>query len=60
MQTFHYLKYKAYPRDRLSTSKGVIRNKELALATPKGIKAVSLKQEVTTYKMIMIRTGVGK
>ena len=38
MQTFHNLKCKTYLHDRLNTSKGVIRSRELSLATPEKIK----------------------
>lgn len=39
MKTFHNLKYKACPHERLNTSKGVIRNIELSLVTPEEINA---------------------
>ena len=38
MKTFHNVKCKAYLHDRLNTSKGIIRSRELSLDTPKEIK----------------------
>ena len=54
MKTFHNLKCKAYPHERLNTSKGVIRNRDLSLAISEEIKTALGKQEVTDYKRITI------
>ena len=40
MTTFHYLKCKVYPHDRLNPSKGVIRSREFSLVTPEEIKTL--------------------
>ena len=38
MEKFHNLKCQAYPHAKLNTSKGVVRSKELSLATPEEIE----------------------
>ena len=38
MKTFHNLKCKTYLHEKLNTSKEIIRNSELSLATPEKIK----------------------
>ena len=38
MKTFNNLKWKVYPYGKLNISKGVIRNRELSLATPEEIQ----------------------
>ena len=53
MKTFHNV----YPHDRLNTSKGVIRSRELSLATLEEIKIALGKQEVIDYKNVSIRRG---
>ena len=44
-----------YPYERLNTSKGVIRSREMSLATSERIRAALGKQRVTNYKRITIR-----
>ena len=44
MKTFHDLKFKVYPREKMKISNGVIRNRELSQATPEEIKTVLEKQ----------------
>ena len=39
MKTSHNLEYKTYPHEKLNTSKWVIRDVELSLATPEEMKA---------------------
>ena len=55
MKTFLSRKYKAYPHERLNTSKGVIRSWELSLAVSEKIREALKKQNVTDYKRITIR-----
>ena len=43
MEKFHNLKYYAYPHAKLNTSKGVVRSKELSLATPEDIETAFKK-----------------
>lgn len=39
MKSFHNLKCNPYPHEKLNTSKSVIRNRELSLATPEEVNA---------------------
>ena len=54
MKTFPSLKCKIYPHENLNTTKGVIRNWELSLATPEDIQTDLGKQGVTNQKKITI------
>ena len=57
IKMFHSTKCRAYPHEKLNTSKGVIRSRELALATEDGIALALEKQGVTNIKRISIRKG---
>ena len=57
MKTFHTTKCRAYPHEKFNTSKGVIRNRELTLATEDKIASALEKQGVTN---IRISTRKGK
>ena len=57
IKTFHTTKCRAYPHEKLNTSKGVIRSRELALATEDKIASALGKQGVTNIKRISIRKG---
>ena len=57
IKTFHTTKCRAYPHEKLNTSKGVIRSRELALATEDEIASTLGKQGVTNIKRISIRKG---
>ena len=46
-----------YSNEKLDSSKGVIRNRKLFLATPEEIKTGLGKQRVMDYKRIIIRRG---
>ena len=50
-------KCRAYPLEKLNTSKGVFRSRELALATEDQITSALGKQGVTNIKRISIRKG---
>lgn len=52
---FHNLKCKAYPLERINTSKGVIRNRELSLVTLVEKNAALGKQGVANYIRIIIK-----
>ena len=56
-KTFHMSKCRAYLHEKLNTSKGVIRSRELALATEDEIASALGKQGVTNIKRISIRKG---
>ena len=56
MKTFHTTKCRAYPHEKLNTFKGVIRSRELALATKEEIASALGKQGVTNIR-IFIRKG---
>ena len=53
MKIFHNVKCKPYPHNIFNTSKWVIRNRELSIATSLEIKAALGKD----YKRIIIRRG---
>ena len=55
-KTFYTTKYRAYPHEKFNTSKGVIRSRELALATEDEIASALGKQGVTNIR-ISIRKG---
>ena len=57
IKTFHPTKCRAYPHEKLNTSKGVIRIRELALATEDDIGSALGKQGVTNIKRISINKG---
>ena len=57
IKTFHTTKCRAYPHEKLNTSKGVIRSRELALATEDEIASALGKQGVTNIKRISIKKG---
>ena len=57
IKTFHTTKCRAYSHEKLNTSKGVIRSRELALATEDKIASALRKQGVTNIKRISIRKG---
>ena len=57
IKTFHTTKCRAYPHEKLNTSKGFTRSRELALATEDGITSALGKQGVTNIKRISIRKG---
>ena len=52
MEKFHNLKCCAYPNAKLNTSKGVVRSKELSLATPEEIETAFKKQGIKEYRMV--------
>ena len=60
MKIFHTTKCRAYPHERLNTSKGVIRSRELALAKEEEMSTALGKQGVTNIKRITIRKGEEK
>ena len=51
------LKCRAYPHEKLNTSKGVIKSRELELATEEEIASALVKQGVTNIRRISIRKG---
>ena len=55
IKTFHTTKCRAYPHEKLNTSKGVIRSRELALVTEDEKASALGKQGVTNIKRISIR-----
>ena len=57
MKIFHTAKCRAYPHERLNTSKGVIRSRKLLLAIAEEMKMVLGKQGVTNIRRISIRKG---
>ena len=57
IKTFHTTKCRAYPHEKLNTSKGFIRSRELALATEDEIASALGKQGVTNIKRISIKKG---
>ena len=48
MKTFQYLGCKAYPHERMHTSKRIIKNMDLSLATPEKIKTSRIARD---YKL---------
>ena len=57
MKSFHTTKCRAYPHERLNTFKGIIRSKELALATAVEMTAAMGKQGATNIIRITLRKG---
>ena len=57
MKTFHATKCRAYPHEKLNTSKGVIKSRGLVLATEEEIASALEKQGVTNLRRISIRKG---
>ena len=55
MNTFHTTKCKAHPHERLNTSKGVNRSRELSLTIIEGMIVALGKQGVKDYERITIR-----
>ena len=54
MEKFHNLKCRAYPHAKLNTSKGVVRTKELSLATLEEIETAFKKQGIKEYRRVTI------
>ena len=54
MEIFRNLKCRAYPHAKLNTSKGIVRSKELSLATPEEIEMVFKKQGIKEYRRVTI------
>ena len=50
IKTFNTTKYRAYPHEKLNTSKGVIRSRELVLATEDEIASAQGKQRISIRK----------
>ena len=50
MEKFHNLKCRAYPHAKLNTSKGIVRSKELSLATPEEIEMAFKKTRNKTIQ----------
>ena len=57
MKTFHNLKFKTYLYEKLDTSMGVFRNRELSQGAPEKITTILGKVEAANYKRITIRMG---
>ena len=55
MEKFHYLKCHAYLHTKSHTSNGVVRSKELSLATPEEIETTFQKQGIKEYRRVTIR-----
>ena len=59
MKNFYNSKYKTYPHARLNISKGIIRSRELALATEEMAAAME-KQGVTNIRRVSIKKSSEK
>ncbi len=57
MKALLTMKCRVYPHEKLNTSKGVIRSRELALATEEEIASTLGKQGITNIRRISIRKG---
>ena len=57
IKNFQMTKFKVYPHEKLNTLQGVIKSRELSLATAEEITAALGKQGITEYKRIIIRKG---
>ena len=57
IKTFHTTKCRAYPHEKLNTSKRVISSKDLVTATEEEIASAPGKQGVTNIRRISIRKG---
>ena len=55
IKTFYTTKCRAYPHEKMNTSKAVIRSRQLALATEDEIASALGKQGVTNIKRISIK-----
>ena len=55
MEKFHNLKCCVYPYAKLNTSKGVVRSKELSLATPEEIEMAFKTQGIKEYRRVTTR-----
>ncbi len=55
IEKFDNLKCRAYPHAKLNTSKGIVRSKELSLATLEKIETAFKKQGIKEYRMFIIR-----
>ena len=55
IEKFHNLKCRTYPHAKLNSSKGVVRSKELSLATQEEIKTAFKKQGIKEYRRATIR-----
>ncbi len=55
MEKFHNLKYRDNQHAKLNTFKGVMRSKELSLATPEEIETSFKKQGIKEYRRVTIR-----
>ena len=59
MEKFRNLKCRAYPHAKLNTSKGVVRSKELSLATPEVTETAFKKQGIKEYRKFTIHRNDG-
>ena len=57
MKTFHTTKRRAYPHEKLNTSKRASRSRDLALATEEEMSAAMGKQEITNIRRVSIKKG---
>ena len=55
MEKFHNIKCRTYPHAKLNTSKGVVKSKELSLATLEEIKMAFKKQGIKECRRVTIR-----
>ena len=60
METFHILKCKIYPHDRLNSSKGAVRSNEFYVDSPEEIKAAIANQLFSDHKWIIMRGIIEK
>ena len=54
MEKFHNLKCRAYSHAKSNTFKGVVKSKELSLATPEEIETAFKKQGINEYRKVTI------
>ena len=55
MEKFHNFKCRAYPHAKSNISNGIVRSKELSLATPEEIEMIFKKQRIKEYRRVTIR-----
>ena len=55
MEKFHNLKCHAYPHTKSNASNGIMKSKELSLATPEEIEMTFKKQGIKEYRRVTIR-----
>ena len=55
MEKSHSLKCRAYPHAKSNTSNGIVRSKELSLATPETIETTFKEQGIKEYRRVTIR-----